>query len=401
MSTFKYRVRTQDGQVQAGMVEAPAMDAAQGALEDRGYDILLLEPFHETLTQRSVSFFNRIKPKDIVVVARTLSVMVSASVPLVDAIKNIARQTENPSLKAIMLSVAGEVEAGARLSDAMEKHPKVFSGFFVNMIRSGETSGQLEQVLEYLADQQEKDYDLTSKIKGALIYPAFILSALFIVGFIMMAFVVPTLTQILTEAGLDLPIATRILIAVSGFFNKFWYLILIALAIIAIVLRIAVQSPGGRLTWDTLKLKIPIFGMLLERIYVVRFCRSLATLLHGGVDQVSALEIVANVVGNQVWKRMVFETIQEVNEGNSITTAFERSKHVPSMMNQMLAVGEETGKLQEVLNRVAAFFNREVDNLVANLVTLIEPVVMVMLGIGVGVMVSAILLPLYQLSSAV
>lgn len=402
MATFKYRVRTSQGQMQAGAVEAPTVEDASAALTERGFEILVLEQARaKKAGEISLPFLNRITAKDIVVVSRTLSVMISASVPLVDAIKNIANQTENPNLRAVMQDVASEVEGGARLSDAFERHPRVFSGFFINMIRSGETSGQLEQVLEYLADQQEKDYDLTSKIKGALIYPAFILFALGAVGFIMMSFVVPKLTQILQEANVPLPITTRILIVVSGFFANYWWLVLILLGIAVVLLRIAIQTPGGRFMFDRFILRVPVFGKLFERIYVVRFCRSLATLLHGGVDQIGALEIVAGVVGNQVWKRMVFETIKEVNEGNSITTAFGRSKHVPTMMNQMLAVGEETGKLQEVLQRVAAFFNREVDNLVANLVTLIEPIVMILLGLGVGVMVSAILLPLYQLSSAI
>lgn len=402
MATFKYRVRTPEGTLQAGAVEAPTAEDASAALTERGFEILVLEQARAGKTgEVNIPFLNRITAKDIVIVSRTLSVMISASVPLVDAIKNIARQTENPNLRTVMQDVASEVEGGARLSDAFERHPRVFSGFFINMIRSGETSGQLEQVLEYLADQQEKDYDLTSKIRGALIYPTFILFALATVGFIMMSFVVPKLTQILQEANVPLPITTRILIAVSGFFANFWWLILILIGIAVVLLRIAVQTPGGRLMFDKFILRVPVFGTLFERIYVVRFCRSLATLLHGGVDQIGALEIVAGVVGNQVWKRMVFETIKEVNEGNSITTAFGRSKHVPTMMNQMLAVGEETGKLQEVLQRVAQFFNREVDNLVANLVTLIEPIVMILLGLGVGVMVSAILLPLYQLSSAI
>jgi type IV pilus assembly protein PilC len=400
MPSFKYRVRTRDGQIQAGVVDAPDIDQAASALTDRGFDVLLLESYRETIQARATAFLNRVKTKDIVVVARQLSVMVSAAVPLVDAIRNIARATENPRLKEVMLDISAEVESGSRLSDAFERHPRIFSGFFVNMIRSGETSGQLEQVLEYLADQQEKDYDLTSKIRGALIYPGFIISALFVVGFIMMSFVVPSLTQILQEAGIELPLSTRILIAVSGFFKVFWWLILIGLFIGVVVLRVSIQTPGGRLVWDEMKIRIPIFGQLFQKIYVVRFCRSLGTLIQGGVDQVGALEIVASVIGNQVWKKMVFETIQEVNEGNSITTAFQRSKYVPTMMNQMIAVGEETGKLQEVLKRVADFFNREVDNLVANLVTLIEPIVMILLGLAVGVMVSAILLPLYQLSSA-
>ena len=402
MSTFKYRVRTSDGRLQAGVVDAPDADEANAALVERGFEVLVLEPYqHYALNSQTLAFLNPVRTRDVVVIARTLSVMVSASVPLVDALKNIAHQTENPNLRNAMVDVASEVEGGARLSDALERHPKVFSGFFVNMVRSGETSGQLEQVLEYLAEQQEKDYDLTSRITGALIYPAFILTALGVVGFIMMAFVVPKLTEILAEANVALPLSTRILIVVSGFFGHYWWLVILLVIAAVILFRVAIETPGGRLLFDTFLLRVPIFSRLFRRICVVRFCRSLSTLLQGGVDQIAALEIVSGVVGNNVWKRMVFETIREVNEGNSMTTAFRQSPYVPVMMNQMLAVGEETGRLQEVLQRVATFFTREVDNLVANLVTLIEPLVMIILGVGVGLMVSAILLPLYQLSTGI
>jgi type II secretory pathway component PulF len=401
MPTFRYRIRTEDGRIQAGIVDASTIDEANAALTERGFEVLLLEPYRARGKQQFLAFMNRVKSKDIVVVSRTLSVMVSAAVPLVDALRNIALQTENPALKSVMTDISAEVEAGSRLSDAFERHPKIFSSFFVNMIRSGETSGQLEGVLEYLADQQEKDYDMTSKIKGALIYPAFILTALFVVGFIMMTFVIPKLTAILEEANIDLPLSTKMLILVSGFFQRFWFIVLILIVIAVIVIKVASKTPAGRMLIDYLKLKIPLFSTLFNRIYVVRFTRSFATLIHGGVDQVKALEIVSAIVGNQVWKKMVYDTIQEVNEGNSLTTAFRRNKNVPAMMNQMIAVGEETGRLQDVLNRVADFYKREVDALVSNLVTLIEPMIMVLLGVAVGVMVSAILLPMYQMSSAV
>lgn len=400
MPAFKYRVRTTEGLIQAGLVDAPTQADATDALTERGFEVLILEPYTSNPVKQSFSFLNRIKPKDIVVISRTLSVMISASVPLVDALKNIAAQTANPALREIMKDIASEVETGSRLSDAFERHPKTFGGFFVNMIRSGETSGQLEGTLEYLADQQEKDYDLTSRIKGAFIYPGFILSALLGVGFMMMTFVIPNLTKILEEANIELPITTKILIATSAVFQKYWILMIFGMIGLVMAFQMFVRTPYGKLQWDGLKLKLPIFGKIFQNMYVVRFSRSLATLIQGGVDQVTALEIVAGIVGNQVWKRMVFDTIREVNEGNSMTTAFVRNKGVPSMMIQMLAVGEDTGKLQEVLNRVADFFRRELDNTVRNLVTLIEPVVMILLGLAVGVMVSAILLPLYNMSSA-
>jgi type IV pilus assembly protein PilC len=401
MPTFKYRCRTPGGRLQAGFVDAGTVDDAVAALTERGFEILILEPYTPNAAQRSLSFFNRVKSKDLVVLSRTLSVMMSASVPLVDALKNIAFQAQNPTLKQVMLDVASEVESGARLSDALERHPKVFSGFFVNMIRSGETSGQLEEVLEYLADQQEKDYDLASRIRGAMMYPAFIIVALVVVGFIMMSFVIPKLLEIFSDSNIELPLPTRILIAVSGFFSHNWILILIGGIILGVVGAIAYHTPRGRQVWDEVKIRIPIFGKIYNRIYVVRFSRSLSTLIHGGVDQVSALEIVSSVVGNEAWKRLIFETIREVNEGNSITTAFARTKFVPTMVTQMLSVGEETGRLQEVLDRVADFFRREVDSLVAGLVSLIEPIIIVVLGGAVGLMVSAVLLPMYQMTNAV
>ncbi|MBP9864710.1 type II secretion system F family protein [Patescibacteria group bacterium] len=401
MPTFKYRVRLPDGRLQAGLIQAEDQTAAQAALEEREMEVLLLEQQsgRAVASTRMLGFMNRIKPKDLVVMSRTLSVMVSASVPLTEAVRNIAHQTTNPTLRAVMIDIASDVEGGGRLSDALEKHSKVFSGFFVNMIRSGETSGQLSEVLEYLADQQEKDYDLNSKIRGAMIYPAFIMGTMVVIGFVMMTFVVPKLVSVLQDAGVELPLSTRILIAVSGFFVSYWWLIILLVIGSVVGVRIALTTPEGRYIWDSIKIRIPIFGQLFQRVYVVRFARSLATLMKGGVDMVGALQIVAGVMENEVWRQLVLETIREVNDGNSLTTVFDRYPFVPKMMNQMLVVGETSGRTQEVLNRLSTFFSREVDNVVANLVALIEPLVLILLGLGVGTMVSAILLPLYSLSS--
>ncbi len=401
MQAFKYRARLTDGRLQAGLIQAENEAGAQEALEERGMEVMLLElqTGRQTEPGGGLWFLDRIKPKDLVVMSRTLSVMVSASVPLTEAVRNIAHQTINKKLRAIMNDVASEVEGGGRLSDALEKHSNVFSGFFVNMIRSGETSGQLSEVLEYLADQQEKDYDLTSKIRGAMIYPAFIMGTMVVIGFIMMTFVVPKLVSVLQEAGVDLPLSTRLLIAVSGFFVSYWWLLILLIVVGGVGGRVALTTPEGRYVWDSIKIRIPIFGQLFQRVYVVRFARSLATLMKGGVDMVGALQIVAGVMENEVWKQLVLETIREVNDGNSLTTVFDRYSFVPPMMNQMLVVGETTGRTQEILGRLSSFFSREVDNVVSNLVALIEPLVLIILGLGVGVMVSAILLPLYSLSS--
>lgn len=404
MPSYKYRARSPDGRIQAGLIEAENQEQAQSAVEDRGMELLMLEEHRNVVIgsggKINLPFLNRITPKDIVVAIRSLSVMVSAAVPLPEALRNIARQSANPRMQQVLSSISSEVEGGARLSDAFENHGDVFSPFFVNMVRSGETSGQLADVLEYLAEQQEKDFDLMSKFKGAMIYPAFIVGAMVVVGFVMMTFVVPKLVAVLQEANVELPITTRMLIATSDFFVAYWYLIIIAAVAAAVALRFYVKTPTGKYRFDWLLMHIPIFGKLFQQIYVVRFTRALSTLIKGGVDLVEALQIVANVVGNDVWKMVVYETIQEVNDGNSIVTAFQRYRFVPTMMTQMMSVGEGTGRTQDILGRVASFYAREIDNMIGNLTKLIEPLVLIILGLGVGVMVSAILLPMYSLSSA-
>jgi type II secretory pathway component PulF len=403
MSTFKYRARLPDGRLTAGTIEADELADAQQALDERGVETLLLEPYRGAaiVRGRALSFLNRVSSKDLVVVTRTLSVMASASVPIPEALRNIARQSENPVLRQIMLTVAADVEGGARFSEALESYADVFSGFFVNMVRSGETTGQLSEVLDYLADQQEKDYDLQAKIKGAFIYPAFIIGTMAVMGFVMMTFVVPKLVSVLQEAGVELPWTTRSLIFVSGVFANYWWLIVIAAIGAAAGFRAWIGTPDGRRLWDLAKVRMPLFGTLFREMYVVRFARSLGTLVKGGMDLVGALEIVAAVIGNAAWHQAIFETIQEVNDGNSIVTALQRKSFVPTMVTQMLAVGESAGKTQDVLQRLTAFYGREIDNQVANITKLIEPIVLIILGMGVAVLVSAILLPLYQLSSGV
>ncbi len=403
MTTFSYRAKLSDGRVQAGLIQAATQEEAQSALQERGMVPQVVEERlrAEAVSQGLLLWLNRVTPQELVIFARTLAVMVSASVTITDALRNIAEQTKNPKFQGILLQIAAEVEGGGKFSDALEKHTDVFSSFYVNMIRSGETSGQLAEVLEYLADQQEKDFDLNSKIKGAMIYPAFIVGTMSVVAFVMMTFVIPKLVGVLQEANVALPISTRILITVSSFFAHDWIWIIAIVVAIGIAYRLVARTPQGKYTIDLMKLKLPVFGKLAQEVAVVRFSRSLATLSKGGVDLVGSLEIVAGVMENEVWRLIILKTIREVNDGNSLTTVMARESIVPPMMIQMLAIGEGTGKTNEVLNRLAAFFSRDIDNVVANLVHLIEPLVLILLGLGVGVMVSAILLPMYSLSQSI
>jgi type IV pilus assembly protein PilC len=398
MATYKYKALDKNKKAVDGLVEAASEDFAAEILQDRGLTIISLKQESETVSSKSISILNRIKTKDLVVFSRQFSVMASANVTIVQALKILVEQTENIKLKVIISEIAYEVDAGSRLSDALEKRPNVFSNFYVSVIRSGETSGRLDEALSYLADEMEKDYDMISKIRGAMIYPAFVLFGLSTVGVVMMVFVVPKLTDVLAESGTELPMATKILMATSSFLSNFWWLLLVILIGVIAGVHFYRKSPQGGRVIDTLKLRIPIFGKLFQRIYLVRFTRSLNTLIVGGVAITDGLKISAEVVNNQVYRKLIKDTVKEVEDGNSISSVFVNSKEIPKMVSQMMSIGEKTGKLDIVLERISEFYSREVSNIIANLMTLMEPIIMLIMGVAVGIMVAAIILPMYNLA---
>ncbi|PIS42030.1 MAG: hypothetical protein COT24_05740 [Candidatus Kerfeldbacteria bacterium CG08_land_8_20_14_0_20_40_16] len=402
MAIYDYKAKDLKGNTTTGAVEASSEMVAADLLKERDLIVLALsERKRKTLFQTSLGFLRRVPRKEIVVFARQLAVMISATVPIVKALRILTKQTENVAFKIILSEVADEVDGGARLSDSLARYPQVFDDFFAHMIKTGETTGKLDEILNYLADQKEKDYDLTSKIKGAMIYPIFILIGLFVVGAVMMIFVIPKLTGILAEAGAELPISTKMLIGTSNFLQYYWWMIIIFVIVVIALYRIIARTEKGRMQIDLIKLKIPIFGNIYKKIYLTRFARSLSNLIASGVPLSRSLEIVADVVGNSTFKDLTRQTIKEVEDGNSIATVFAKSKIVPVMVSQMLTVGEQTGRIDKILNKLADFYAKEVENLVANLVSLIEPLIIVVLGAGVAVLVVSILLPLYSLSTAI
>lgn len=400
MPYYRYKAQDDLGEATEGIIQAASQGVAADILSDKGYTITSISEEKIGFFEKSLGFLNRVKIQDLVIFSRQLSVTVSATIPLVQGLKILVGQTESPVLKMIISEIADDVEGGAKLSSALSRHPEVFSDFFINIIKSGETSGKLDEVLNYLADQQEKDYDLISKIKGAMIYPAFIVSGLVVVGALMMIFVIPQLTSILAETGVELPLSTRVLIFLSGFLVAWWWALIITIIGLVILLRILTREGKGKYLLDLLKFKLPIFGELFKRIVIIRFTRSLHTLTTGGVALIKSLEIVADVVGNEVYKELIKETILEVEDGNPIATVFLQSKDVPPMVSQMLNLGEKTGRMDDILDKLANFYTRELNNMVNNLVTLLEPLIMLVMGVAVGVLVSAIILPLYSLASA-
>lgn len=400
MPIFKYKAKHNiTGKTKSELTVGINESEVVSRLRRRNFTLLSISEETDSLEAKLNLFLNPIKVKDLVIFSRQFSVMIAANVPVVESLLILIDQTDNFSLKNMIADIAFEVDSGALLSDSFARRPKIFSEFFVNIIKSGETSGKLDEVLTYLADETEKSYDMASKIKGAMIYPAFILVGLTGVGIILMVYVIPNLTSMLTESGMELPISTRIIIAVSSFMQNYLILLILILAGLVVAVRYYLQTEMGRYQWDTFKLKMPIFGRLFKYIYLMRFTRSLSTLLKGGVTITKGLEITANVVGNVIYRDLILETLESINDGNPISTVMEASNYIPKMVPQMISVGERTGRIDSVLDKITDFYGRESNTMLANLSTLMEPIIMVIMGIGVGIMVAAILMPMYNMAN--
>lgn len=399
MPVFSYRAENAQGKIKRGSIVGISENDAILRLRRQELNPLSLKEDTNSLVNQISRLINPIKTKDLAIFSRQFSVMISANVPVVESLLILVDQTNNISLKSLIAEIAFEVDGGSFLSDALAKRPRIFSDFFVNIIRSGETSGKLDEVLTYLADEMEKNYDTAAKIRGAMVYPLFVMAGLVGVAVVLMVYVIPSLTTVLTETSMKLPLSTRIIIAISNFTKDYWWVIVAVLIIIVILFRLYVRTYSGRRVVDLAKIKMPIFGRLFQYIYLIRFTRSLSTLLKGGVTITKSLEIVADVVSNLIYRELVLDTLQAINDGNSLATVMERSDNVPKMVPQMIAVGEKTGKIDSVLDRITVFYTREMTNMLDNLSKLMEPIIMVIMGIGVGIMVAAVILPMYNLAS--
>ncbi len=399
MAIFSYKAKSRDGKTKSGTIVTIDENEAVKSLNRKGLEVYFLKESSGDLEFKMASLFNPVRSKDLIIFSRQFSIMIMSNVPIVEALSVIIEQTSNISFKVILSEVAYDVDNGSFLSDALKKHPKVFSEFYCNVIKAGETSGKLDEILKYLSDEIEKDYDLTKKFKGALIYPAFIMVGLTIVGFVFIFFVLPELTKILEETGATLPLSTRIVIAFTNFLRNYYIYLGIFIVILIFGLRYFFKTTTGKRARDVFYVKMPLLGSIFQLIYLVRFCRSFGTLLKGGVSVTKSLEIVGDIVRNSVYRDILVETVENINEGGSIVSVLERSEYVPKMIPEMMSVGERSGRLDEVLEETAKFYDKEVGNKLANLNAIIEPVIMVIMGLGVGIMVAAVILPMYNVAS--
>ncbi|HET6498650.1 MAG TPA: type II secretion system F family protein [Coriobacteriia bacterium] len=397
MAVFHYAVRDKAGNVRKGSLEGDSRDAVGAKLREMGYIILELNQQSQLAALGQMKFGTGVKVKDVAIFARQFSTMINAGLSLTKCLSILADQTESSGLKDIIGQVAGDVEAGQSLSESLAKHPRVFPPIFVNMVRAGETGGVLDEVLVRVADHFESELALRGKIKSAMTYPVVMGVIVVVILVAMMIFVVPVFQGMFESMGGELPFITQLLVDVSAFASGAGGLVALMGAVGAIfAFRWWKTTVTGKYVWDGAKLKMPVFGSLVRKIALAKFTRTFGTLVSAGVPILSALDIVADTSGNEVIARAVKKTRSAIKEGETIAKPLSESKVFPSMLVQMIAVGEETGALDAMLNKIADFYEEEVSAAVDGLTSLIEPLMMATLGLIVGGMVIALYMPMFQ-----
>lgn len=398
---FNYQARTKEGEIQTGTVEAGSREAAIETLQTHDLVVVFLEPISEVpLYARSLKFLQKIKSKEITIFYRQLAILFDANVSPLESLRILGEQTRNPLFKDLIFEIEDDVKGGEPISQALAKHPKVFSSFYVNVVKAGEAAGKLHEVLRYLADHAEREYNLNHKVRGAFTYPGAILSLFVVVAALMMVYVVPQLATMLEETGQQLPFTTRVLIGTSYFLRHWIWLLIPIIVGLFIALRRFIKTDNGQLIWDRIKLKTPIIKGLFQKIYLARFAENFKTLLVGGIPILKALEVTAVVVGNKIYEKIIYDARDKVRAGESISSAFaEHPREITPMVSQMIGVAEKTAQLDMILEKIAVFYQEEVDRTVANMTQLIEPFLILFLGAGVGFLVSSILMPIYNIAS--
>lgn len=399
---FIYKAVDQSGSEQKGNIDALNVDVAINSLQHRGYVIKEIHAQEDSgsLLEKNLAIFSRISNKDVVVVSRQIATLFEAQVSALRVFRLMATETPNPALGAVLQDISDLIQGGEPISKAMEHHSDVFSPFFVNMVKAGEESGKLDKTFMFLADYLDRNYAITSKAKNALIYPAFVIATFFGVMALMLTMVIPKITGILKDSGQAIPIYTRIVMSLSDFFVNYGLFFLIALAVGGFFIFRYIRTPAGKNSFDQFKLSIPFVGALYKKLYLSRIADNMNTMLTSGIPMVRALEITKDVVDNSVYNTALVDVLEDVRGGTSVSDAMGRHPEIPGIMTAMMKIGEETGNLGEILSTLAKFYEREVMNSVDTLVGLIEPVMIVVLGVSVGILLASVLVPIYNVSSA-
>jgi len=402
---FNYKAVDNSKVNREGTVEAPSVDAAISAVQKRGYTLLSIDEAGNSsgimgALNVEFNFLQSVSNKDIVILSRQIATLFQAQVSPLRIFRLLSAEVENPLLQTTLHQVVEDLQGGSSISRALSAHPKIFSSFYINLVKAGEESGSLEKSFDYLADYLDRQYETIAKAKNALIYPAFVIGVFVLVMVLMLTLVIPNIANILTEAGQELPIYTKIVIGISDILVNYIGLILVILAAGGVGLWKFLQTDVGKRARDEFVLSIPYLGDLQKKLMLTRICDNMATMLGSGISIVQALEVTADVVDNTVYREIILASLSEVRGGRSFADSISEYPEIPGVFAQMSKVGEETGSLGDILTTLANFYRREVNNAVDTMIGLIEPAMIVLLGLGVGVLLASVLMPIYNLSSS-
>ena len=398
---FNYKVINQEGKESSGVIDSPNKDAAVAGLQRRGFVVVSIAEQKEGGLMNLSFGGGSVKEKDVVIVSRQLSTLFEAGVSALKAFRILSTESDSKALRKHLTEIADDIQSGISISNSLAKHEKVFSSFYVNMVRAGEESGKLKETFAYMADYLDRNYELTSKTKNALIYPAFVIGTFVIVMVLMLTVVIPKLAVIIKDSGQEIPVYTKVVIAMSDFLRNYGLFFLIFLVASGAYFFYFRSSTNSSKYFDDLKLKVPFLKDLYSKLYYSRIADNLDTMLSSGISIVRALDITARVVDNYVYEDVLNKISSSVKSGTSLSEAMRQHPEMPNIMVQMVKIGEETGEVGKILKNLAFFYKREVNGAVDTLVSLIEPMMIVALGLGVGMLLASVLIPIYNVAGPV
>lgn len=400
---FTYDAIDQTGAKHNGSIDAVNVEVAISSLQRRGF---VITNIHEadagaSFLSKSIPLFDRVSMKDVVILSRQLSTLFEAQVSALRIFRLLSQETENQTLGKKLVEIANDLQGGSSISAALAKHPKIFSEFYVSMVRAGEESGKLDETFQYLADYLDRTYELSSKVKGALIYPAFVIVVFITVMILMFTVVIPKISGILAESNADIPIYTKVIMNISNFLVSYGFIVLAVLMIVGFFVFRYIRTPVGKIAYDRFKLGIPYVSTLFRKLYLARLADNMSTMLMSGIPIVRSLELTSNVINNSVYHEILNGAVEAVKGGRTLSESLAVDPQaIPGIMIQMMKVGEESGELGNILKTVAHFYSREVTTAIDSLVSLIEPALIVFLGGGVAVLLASVLIPIYNIANA-
>lgn len=401
MAVFEYKALDQQGNQRDGTVDAVNMDVAIAALQRRGLIISNIEEQGKKVGfNTQIKLFSGVRHADVVMVSRQITTLFEAQVSALRAFRLLAAEARTPQLGEILTEIGNDIQSGSTISAALSKHPHVFSSFYVNMVRAGEETGKLDETFSFLADYLDRNYEITQKARNALIYPAFIITTFAVVMTLMMTLVIPKLALMLSDVGQTVPIYTRIVIGASNFIRQYILLLVLLIGIGGVFLYRYGKTKNGREMISRARLEIPLIGGIYQKIYLSRLADNLSTMLRSGIQVLRGLEITANVVEDATYEKILGLAAADVKAGLPVSEALRKYPEIPGIVVAMIKIGEETGNMGEILETMARFYRREVNNAVDTMVDLIEPLMIVMLAVGVAGLLAAILVPIYNLASS-